>query len=579
MSDRFDLNRLNRDPQLVACAALADDLFSFINRQVSVPASCAALVYAGAGHPRVVGAGRTVDSGDVRELFFVRTVPFELEYRFDGLPSQDGHEFAARVKLSVQPVPERTELEAFRRTVLGSQREVRQARLRQHCEQAVRAAVAAFAKSHTAKDLIAPERWDDFDDVLAEHFKPVGFESGLALGPDPDVVLESAAFEMAQHEEQVAARRAEHQAEEQLQREAAAKARKQHLAELTEMVEKVKAMAADGDGFSVPELIKTFDSSQRGRLYQGLMALEEPTRRTRALLVVAGGELLWFDPLEPQRPTRRLKLPKDAGPLRSVRLAGEGENARILVGARLGVHLLNEQDDDINTYVFIDRPEIRGGVNAAALLRDHLYATHSEVGLVQWRVGDTAKHALCLTEFTEGSKAVRDVQADAAGRLWLSVDDLLIGWTPGRDDSQTAMQAPAEVTTMLVADGHVTAGLRDGTVVRWLIGDTGRMETVRGATGTPVRSIAWLSGGGVPRLLIGDGRPHLDLHVLGDSYHGEYRCLQNLRWGFAGEDVIVGVNDRRDHLFVWQVDDPTTPAASVAVGRLTGRSVQDVVLL
>ena len=84
---------------------------------------------------------------------------------------------------------------------------------------------------------------------------------------------------------------------------------------------------------------------------------------------------------------------------------------------------------------------------------------------------------------------------------------------------------------------------------------------------------------GVGRLLIGDGRPHLDLHVLGDSYHGEYRCGQNLRWGFATEDLVVGVNDRRDQFFAWHADDPEAPAASTSIGRLTGHSIQDVALL
>lgn len=578
MSTRFDLDMLNRDPQLIALAALADDVFSFLNRQVTIPASCVGLVYADSSQPKLVDAGRPVESGNVRELLIARTVPFHLEYFFNNLASQDGYQFSASVKLSVRLVPDRTELEAFRRNILGSHRRVGQDRLLKHCEQPVRAAVASFAKSQTAQKLLSPECWNDFDGVLSEHFKPVGFESGLALGPDPDVVFESPAFEEFEEEQKVAALQRERQEREQQLREAASKAREQHLAEMGDLLEKVKTMADEGGALNVPELIKTFNASQRGQLYHGLMLTQEPVERTKAILVVAGGELLWFDPADAQSPTRRLKLPAGAGALRSVRLASNGESSRILVGARHGVHMIEEDGETVRTYSLSHEPEIRGGVNAAAILNDRLYATHSEVGLMSWALDSPGKRTPCLTEFTEGSRSVRDIQSEGNRRLWFSVDDLVVGWTPGDDASQTAMQAPAEVTALLLADGYAIAGLRNGSIVRWLTNNTSDMETVRSTASAPVRSLAWLSGGGVPRLLIGDGRQYLELLVLGDSYQGAYRCFHNLRWGFAAEDLIVGVNDRRDQLFIWHGDDPESPQSIVSIGRLIGRSIQDVAL-
>ena len=95
--------------------------------------------------------GKPIESGDVRELLIVRTVPFHLEYFFQGLVSKDGYDFTASIKMSVRVVPDRTELEAFRRNILGSHRRVAQDRLIQHCEQPVRAAVASFAKARAAK--------------------------------------------------------------------------------------------------------------------------------------------------------------------------------------------------------------------------------------------------------------------------------------------------------------------------------------------------------------------------------------------------------------------------------------------
>lgn len=579
MSEKLNLDIFNRNLDLVARAVQADEIFSFLTRQITIPASCVALIQGPSGQPAVHPAGTEIDKDHASELFFVRTTPFELEYSTSGLPSKDGHDFSASVQMTVRIAPERTELEAFRQNLLGSRREVRLSRLHQHCEEAVLSALSAFIQSRDAADLVTPDRWGEFDPVLAEHFKPVGFESGLVLGTDPRVVFESAAYAESQREARADAIRENRDKEEALRREAAAKARAEHLAEVGTMLEKVKEMAGDGGALDVAELIKTFDTTQRGQLYHGLMALHEPERRTEAILVVAGSELLRFDPAKTDAPKKRRKLPKDAGALRSVRVMNDEEQADVLVGARHGVHVIDREKHEVRTCLLKDRPEIRGGVNAAVRLGDAIYSTHSEVGLIRWSLDKLDSHELCLTEFTEGSRSVRDVQTDPAGRLWFAVDDLVVGWTPERADSQTAIQAPAEVTCLSVADGHITAGLRDGSIVRWLIGDEKRMETIRGASSGPIRSLSWLSGGGIPRLLVGDGRQHLDLLVLGDSYRGEYRCLHNLRWGFAAEDLIVGVNDRRDHLFLWRVDSPESPTKTIPVSRITGRSIQDVALL
>ena len=116
-------------------------------------------------------------------------------------------------------------------------------------------------------ELLSPECWNDFDALLAEHFKPVGFESGLALGPDPDVVFESLAFEEYEQDQKVVALQRERQEKEQELRESAARAREQHLTEMGDLLEKVRTMADESGGVSVPELIKTFNASQRGQLY------------------------------------------------------------------------------------------------------------------------------------------------------------------------------------------------------------------------------------------------------------------------------------------------------------------------
>jgi len=622
MADRFDIQAFCRDPELVARLVRAGDVFSFLNRQLSLPTSCVALVWGESEQPTVVQSGQAIESHGVRELLFVRTVAFSVAYDIDGLASEDGYAFSASVRLSVLVIPDRAELDAFRKTVLGSNNAADAALLQQHCEEAVRTALSVFAKGHIAADLVSAPTWRGFDDVLAEHFKPVGFESGLALGPDPRVTFESAAYAESCRAKDSAKHRLKRQQDDEQLHEAAAKARERHLSDLGALLELVSEMADDNPGVAMTDLVKTFNPAQRGALYEGLVALGQPKQRTESILVVAGNELVWFDPRNIEQPSRRLDLTSDAGPLRSVRQAREedksiskncgtgvppvcdhgrdaratspihGRDARathkspgtgskpiLLVGARHGVHIVEAGDRLRQTCIINNHPDLRGGINAAVLLGEHLYATHSEIGLVRWKLTEPNEHVQCLSDAIGDAKAVRDIQTDDAGRLWFSADHRVIGWAPDEAAGPILLPVPVVVTALLVADGFVHAGLEDGRVVRWAIADPSEMETVRGPSGSAVRSLAWTAGGGIPRMLIADKRPLLELKVVHDVYLGEYRCDQRLRWGFAAEDVIVGVNDRRDQLFTWRPDSPQHPAASISIGRLCGRSIQDVILL
>jgi len=578
MANRFDIQAFARDPERAAQMVAAGELFSLMAREVTLPGGCAALLWGGSSQPRVARPGGTIASDAVREALFVRTGAFELSYGFERLASRDGYEHSAEVNVTVRVLPELSELKLFYEAVVGSRDRVTISDLGRHCEETVRAATARYVKSEDAATLADPAAWIGYDDVLADGFKPLGFSSGLGLGADPRIVLSSSVYENAQATDRARLVQREREEAERRRQAAAAEVRREHLAKLGDMLEQVRAMADASGALDVQALVRTFDPAQRGRLYHGLMAIAEPQRKTQALLVVAGGELLWLDPAAPHEPARRLKLPQDAGALRSVRLVEHGGRRRILVGARHGVHVLGPDGDLENTYVVNPTPEVRGGVNAAVIVGRHLYATHSEVGLIEWPLDTPESHALRLTDFTEGSGSVRDVQSDNGRRLWVAVDDLVVGWTPGSDGSETALQAGSEVTALAVAEGYVFAGLKGGSIVRWVIGGDREPETIR-TDGATVKSLSWLSGGGVPRLLVGDGRQYLTLHVVGDNYHGEYRCLHRVRWGFAGEDLVVGVDETRAYLFTWPYAEPDLPGHSVSIRRMTGRSIQDVALL
>jgi len=597
----FDATTLNRDPDLVAVLVPAGDVFSFRVRQIVVPPACAVLLWEAGPQPRLARSGGIVESEGVRELLFVRTTPFAVLTRATKLNSRDGYEFSAAAQTAVQVIAERTELISFRSAILGSDNRAGADALQRYCEAVLRAAISDFVSSHDASTLLGPAAVGQFEPILAERFKPLGFESGLMLAGPARLTLESPDHARAKKAEQTAAaRRKQAESEEQL-RAAANESRARHLQDLVAILEQARGLATKTNA-SLIEIIKTYDPARRGALYEGLAAMNRSGARTM-IFVAAGNEIIAFDPSSPQAPTARLNLSSEVGPLRSLRLSITAGQAVLLVGAKSGVHIVDLGDGPSlrQTHALTEPPPLRHGFNAAAILGDHLYATRSEIGLVRWSLTEPAKHEQCLADVTSelpqdtqpapaisrchtgqgprsaNARTVRDVQVDDAGRVWFSAGNRVLSWMPGTDAAPSILAAPAMVNAFVVASDLVYAGLGDGAIVVWPTDGPGEMQSIRGA-GRAINSLAWLAGGGAPRLLIADGEPRLDLQVIGDTYRVDYRCRWDIRWGFADADWIVGVNSAQDRLIIWRIDAPEESAAEVSIGRLCGHSIQDVVL-
>lgn len=582
MAGDFDIQAFTRDEQAVARLVHAADVFGFLTRSLRVPPGCAALVWPESGPPTVAAAGCDVSSDGAARLLLARTTPVSLEYELAGLRSSDGYDVFARVRLAVQIVPDRAELTSFAQAVLRSGRAVTRDALRQHCYEAVSAAAARFVEKRTATELVNAASWPQFDEVLAEAFKPVGFACGLTLGRDPWIEIHSPAFDEARREQRSDALREKRREEEKRLRAMAARARDEHLNELAASLDKLRELSEKNTGISQIDLIRSFSPDQRGGLYHALVARPQTAGRTESIAVVAGEEVLWFDPRGPAQPSRRSSLSSEVGPLRSVRVAPASNGSTVLlIGARRGVHLLETEQDPRRTYAFDAPRDLRGGVNASAIVQQHLFASHSEVGLVRWPLRTASQFEFVRGDLFEGARTVRDVQADDGGAVWVASDQRVMRLGPASSGKteETILNAPAVVTMLLLAERYVYAGCETGQVVRWPLNDLGVRQTVRAADGAPVESLAWLEGGGVPRMLVGLKRPYLELLVLGDSYSARYAADQPIRWGLAGPDVIVGVNDRRDQLLIWRIDAPETPESVVSVARLCGHSIQDAALV
>ena len=298
----------------------------------------------------------------------------------------------------------------------------------------------------------------------------------------------------------------------------------------------------------------------------------------------------------------------------------------MLIGAATGIYHYVPRDDRLTAYAFTPVGKLRGGVNAAVLFHGHIYATHSEVGVLRWPLHAAAAGQIILQEYTRDATAIRDIQAGAADTLWFAAADRVIGWSPGSAETvhNSAIPSPdvpsvevrtasaqkagsgnlaggplpstslgtlismgsvagststvPTVTALHVAEQTVFAGTSDGRLLEWPCDRPEACHTLLSGEGGPIDSLQWMSAAGVERLLITARRPNVSMLVRGDVFRLEFRADEPLRWAAACDDWVVAVNDRRDRLFIWRPWQPDKPERVIHVVRQVGHSIQNVAL-
>jgi len=619
----MDLAAFAADSESLALRLDAADLFGLLTRRVALPGEIAALVTTDDRRTRFEPAGATIDAAGVREVFLARTGPVQYPFEVAAAQSADGHECTASASLAVAVVPQQADFESFRRAILGASRRADAGRISTYLRDAVQRALYEFIRGRPAEALIESRADADFSAELVRALQPLLFAAGLSIGRHVALDVSSPAFESARRAQRDADLARQRMGVERELREAALAAQRLHVEELSHALERLDALARERPGVSVGDLVRTFDAQERGALYRRLLTRSVSAQRTAAVAVVAGSELILFNPNDGAVGLRR-DFGATLGPLRSIRITDDGRT--YLIGAATGVYLFRPDEGEPRAYSFTPRKKLRGGVNAAVRLGAALYATHSEVGLLRWRVDRPDGAEILLADQTAGAPSVRDVQADGQGALWFTAADRVIGWSPGEGGAVQSTVVPIEaaaggprggsgstgsgvspagggvspaggsgtlvsigsiagsgvaprVESLCVADGEIYAGASDGRLLTWPCGAPGRPEALISGEAGRIESVQWMSGAGVRRLLVACQRPSVWLLVLGDAHRIEYRADEPLRWAAAADDWILSVNDRRDRVFLWRPWQPESVERTIFVGRQIGRSIQDAAVV
>jgi len=200
-----------------------------------------------------------------------------------------------------------------------------------------------------------------------------------------------------------------------------------------------------------------------------------------------------------------------------------------------------------------------------------------------WPLDPPDEGKLLLTDMTRTADAVRHVQTDVQGRVWLSVDDVVV--CLAGDDMERSMPTTyagsiERITSLAVGGDAVFAGNESGQVLRWPIDRPDGCDVVYAGGAAPCRSVHLASVMGIDRLGLTDDSDAVKELMLGDTVVERYVADgDRLRQAWWSDDRIVAVNDRRSRLYLWRIGHPDAPTGTADVGWMCSNRVQDVCMI
>lgn len=459
-----------------------------------------------------------------------------LRWRFDDLQSSEGHaataEAAARVVLCDQPIERR----ALAATLLRDRERLTVADLEDALRDPVRAALETTLQAQPAGEAM---RGDAAEAAMEATLRRWCFERGLALDGAPQVRIDIPA--QRRHESEAAARRLA---------EAALRDKARLAEQAAETIARIEAARSAGAADVDALLAMAGDSAAAliPAILQRHAAAAPPER-----LALLASTALWIGAPHDPSSGRRIDLPGDLGPARSVQAAGVNGKPRLLIGARDGVLVLDPADGSA-----IPLPDARPGLSAlgyhaADASGPAIFAAHGGKGLAAWDVRSPG--APCRSWPIEDlGGAPRGAVAIDERRFWSSAaSDLLL--LDLERDAERAATLPASPRVLARHGRGVVVCHGDGRIA-WIEGAE-RHDTFAVAGAQDAESADW---GGLARLVVAGIAVACVPSGTGTAW-----SYQSDLPGYvavdAGEAFVAAVGADRMRAAAWSIDSWDAPRA------------------
>lgn len=481
-----------------------------------------------------------------------------LQWACDELPAADAHVLDCRFGCSMRIADNATDRRMFVEVFLNNADSATRAAIAAHFSHAIRAEMAKLAAATTAADAVAGDQKDEWIAALTRAAKPVAFASGLELLPPYDLQIQSPSLRR-QRLDEVARARVQERSAGQLEQ-------MQHAGEVLKQFQALRQTAPD---LPPGALLQQLNPADRGLTLQTLLMASAAGAPPAPLFAVAGHCLVQVDPRDSSpRPAAR-ELPASLGPLRSVQTAEMNGRPVLLIGARGGIMVVPREGADEPLLFPMPDLDSQLGFNAVVLRGRFIWASHSDAGLVRWRVdypdAPPAVHA---------QKQARNLRSIDESRVLYSAGNQLF---LGSADAAEPLNTPsgAEIVAILPAGRMMVVVQEDGTLTLLNASDLSLIDTRRrGITLQTAGLMPWL---GDFRLLLATDAGPIDCLGLDDplvtQYLSPYRGMKMVE---ACVDLIAAVAPDRQRVVIWRPWDTQRPVGDIHITSLVRHRIADI---
>jgi hypothetical protein len=511
-------------------------------------------------------------------LVLVRNKPLTVPVEVRNARAADGHGVDAQVELLLRPTARDDELAAFHASLLGEGELRLDGLVAAVATAGAPRALCEFVAQRSAAAAVRDDARDALLVHLREALKGFLFAAGLELQRLGRVTIMSETLAREEQRQRDSALREKDIAARSTVEQAALAATQRRLEGLADVFAKLKAAAPGDSSRRWHELLPALTPGERSRLLENLWRVTPDRATATAIVVVAGHECAWLEPTQPERVTRRVRLPEQLGGLRSV--SYDAPSGSLLAGAATGVWRLNAASGEIvGQFTVPNAGTARTGFNRAVVCGARLLATHSQLGLWTWRVADAADARPVLQPQAGAPKTIRAATTTDNHDLLVAVDDCVRVYTPDLESFRDLEVGRGAILELALDGLRVFATTTDGLLVadRW---DTPNAWEVLHRRSEPMESLSLRRWDDLVELVIPGGADGI-LSVFGDE-GVTVRLLTArvpIRRAWACDDLLVGLSELRDRLVVLPGWAAGQTGVEVSVGRLLGELVQDVCIV
>ncbi|MCE9584441.1 MAG: hypothetical protein K8T20_18285 [Planctomycetes bacterium] len=593
--------------EMFARRVSSTEVLGLLKRSFTVPASTIAAVVE-SGKRRVVKGGEQL-SGRF-DAVLIKTQEMPVYFQVSGLRTKDGYGMSAGIRLTLQLESfEPDRVEDFCRNFTAANATTSAEDMRAYLAEDVKRALSEYISSHEAAELHNAQSSAEVEGGVRRALEGPLFGKGLTFRKLMELEFHSDSFEKARDDSRKANEKIrEHEGvlldqqrrEEKLKNLAAlmksADAQEVFREIRDERVKSLlyaKLMESDLKDVSSEDLrakLNQWGDDLIGVVLKAYAALSETpesgpvesgkTEKLARVIVTAGSRVLLFNPDDFTGSCRLI----DAGfNLRSARIHVSGGKSLIFAGGKRQISAIDpETTHAVAAYPLPQEKKPKGGVNASAVWKNRMFATHSELGLIEW---DLAKPGVVGStiygELTALATTVRAATTTADGWMYFASGRTVYGLDleKGGPPVAFAPQTPSGVTAIAVGERLIVAGCgsgNEGALAIWDRRDpTHAVGVIR--RNAPIGSVRLTSIGGVPHMLFTCRDHGVTARVIGQTLETHYDSGEHsVILAEGGSDHVVAIDHNGRFLIAWDAARPAKPRKILDLNAYTDQAVYDL---